>query len=125
MEFYTQFNACEMPREKTSSKTLVSMVPCSSNQERIAQALLTGSLVQAANTGYDFKSDEEIQDIMFDVSKRNIDIVDRLQAVQIVRQKVEDYIKGKLSENPDTLDPEVHAVPEKVVPTAEEPEGKV
>lgn len=102
--FYTQWNAAEGKREHSTEDTLVSLVPCQTNQERIAQALLTGALVQATNTGYDFKADEEIQDIMFDVSKRNIDIVDRLQAVQIVRQKVEDYIKGKLDDKTEMAD---------------------
>lgn len=94
--FTTQFTVKPGKREHSTHDTLVSLVPCQTNQERITQALLTGSLVQAANVGFDYKHDEEIQDIMFNVEKRNIDIIDRLEGVQIVRQKVDAYIKGKL-----------------------------
>lgn len=96
MNFTTQYSDFSFKGEKSTSDTLVSLVPCMTNQERISQALMTGSLVQAANVGYDIQSDQEITDILFDVKKRNLDIVDRLQAVQIVKNKVESFIRGKL-----------------------------
>lgn len=103
MNFTTQYSDFKFKGEKSTSDTLVSLVPCMTNQERISQALMTGSLVQAANVGYDIQSDKEITDILFDVKKRNLDIVDRLQAVQIVKNKVENFIRGKLDEKEKTV----------------------
>lgn len=115
--FYTQWNVDVKgsKREHSTKDTLVSLVPCMSNQERIAQALLAGSLVQAANVGYDLQADDEITDIVFDVQKRNIDIVDRLHSVQIVRQKIEDHIKGKLNEKTNSVEKEIHQESTKTV----------
>lgn len=123
--FFTQWNAEVGKREHSGKDTLVSLVPCMSNQERIAQGLLTGSLVQAANTGYDIRDDEKIMEVLFDVQKRNLDIVDRLEAVQLVRQKVDAYIKGKLNEKTDKMANEFHSESEAAVSDKKEPEGEV
>lgn len=129
--FTTQFSSRKHRGEHSTADTLVSLVPCSSNQERITQSLLTGALVQAANVGYDYKSDEKIKDIMFDVEKRSIDIVQRLEGVQYVRGKVEDYIRSKTKvdedEKPalDKMAKVVHNEPKQAVSSQTDDEGQV
>ena len=124
--FTTQFNVKRTRREHSTQKSLVSKVPCTSNKELIAQALLTGTLVQASNVGYDFTDDEKIADYMFDVdNQRKMDITERFEFASYVRQKVDGYIKGKLNEKTNSLETEVHQKSKETISDETNPEGQV
>lgn len=98
--FYSQYGLRPKRKQEHSSKhSIVSNVPVVKMSARISQMILNGALVNAANVGYDYKRDEPIRDYMFEKMRiRGMDIVDRMELAQYVKEKVDNYVNTKKAE---------------------------